>query len=64
MICPKCHKDCRKLLALSRFDDCAICSPCGNKEAFEVMLRNGIISEEDYKKECDEIDRLWENIDE
>lgn len=64
MICPKCGKDCEKLLAMSRFSDDMICSPCGNKEAFETLLNVGVITQADYEKKCKEIDKLWKNLKE
>ena len=64
MVCPRCKKDCEKLLAVSRFSDDMICSPCGNKEALEVLLRNGLISQESYEAECKKIDELWKTLKE
>lgn len=64
MVCPKCKKEYKRLLALSRFDNVAICSSCGNKEAFEVMLKAGIISQEEYESNCKAMDALWKEIEE
>lgn len=64
MICPKCKKEVEQLLALSRFSNESICSSCGNKEAFEVLYKAGIISKEDYDKKCSEVDVLWADLKE
>ena len=48
----------------TRFSDDMICSPCGNKEAFETLLNVGAITQADYEKKCKEIDELWKNLKE
>lgn len=64
MVCPKCKRRCKRLLALSRFSNDMICSPCGNKEAFEHLLKIGMITKRDYDEKCAEIDKLWEGKEE
>ena len=55
MICPKCNKEVKRLDALSRFANEQICSKCSSKEAFEVLLRAGRITQAEYDTLCKEV---------
>lgn len=58
VICPKCNKEVKDLLALSRFSDQRVCSLCGNKEGIESMLRAGVITQEKYDELCSELEAV------
>lgn len=50
--CPRCNKtyNASRLRALSRYGNYYVCDRCGNKEALQILLENGGISEEYYRE--------------
>lgn len=60
-ICPRCNKtyNASQLRALSRYGNYYVCDRCGNKEALQVLLENGGISEEYYREHCKKIDSIY-----
>lgn len=59
--CPRCNKtyNASRLRALSRYGNYYVCDRCGNKEALQILLENGGISEEYYREQCKKIDSIY-----